>query len=121
MIDNRRSIQTGGGNYNERIEGNYIHGNNYAGSQQKSIVETATEIQQLLEQLNKSYPTDTDSGKKALATEAISRIESNSTLAERIVSALEAGTIEAISQLLDHPAASFVIAALEDWKKGKRI
>jgi hypothetical protein len=121
MIDNRRSISTGGGNYNERIEGNYIQGNNYAASQQKSIVETAAEIQQLLEQLDKSYPIGTTTGKMALATEAISRIESNPSLAERIVSALQAGSIEAIAQILNHPAASFVIGALEDWKKNKEI
>jgi uncharacterized protein YjbI with pentapeptide repeats len=119
MIDNRRAINTGGGNYNERIEGNYVQGNYYAAAQPKSIVETAAEIQQLLEQLDKSYPIDTTTGKMALATEAMSRIESDPSLAERIVSALQAGSIEAIAQLLNHPAASFVIGALEDWKKTK--
>ncbi|WP_199348427.1 hypothetical protein [Microcoleus sp. FACHB-SPT15] len=121
MIDNRRAINTSGGNYNERIEGNYVQGNYYAGSQQKSIDEIAAEIQQLLEQLDKFYPTDTTTGKMALATEAMSRIESNSSLAERIISALQAGSIEAIAQLLNHPATSFVIGALEDWKKTKKI
>ncbi|MBD1808861.1 hypothetical protein H6F98_25895 [Microcoleus sp. FACHB-SPT15] len=118
-MDNRRAINTGGGNYNERIEGNYVQGNYYAAGQHKSIVETAAEIQQLLEQLDKSYPIDTTTGKMALATEAMSRIESNPGLAERIVSALQAGSIEAIAQLLNHPAASFVIGALDDWKKTK--
>ncbi len=119
MTDNRRAINTGGGNYNERIDGNYVQGNYYAAAQQKSIVEAASEIQQLLEQLDKSYPIDTTTGKMALATEAMSRIESNPSLAERIVSALQAGSIEAIAQLLNHPASSFVIGALEDWKKNK--
>ncbi len=119
MIDNRRAINTGGGNYNERIEGNYVQGNYYAAGQPKSIIETAAEIQQLLEQLDKSYPINTTTGRMALATEAMSRIESNPGLAERIVSALQAGSIEAIAQLLNHPAASFVIGALEDWKKTK--
>lgn len=60
-------------------------------AQQRNIAETAAEIQQLLEQLEKSYPTDTTSGKMKVATEAISKIDSNPTLAARILSALEAG------------------------------
>jgi hypothetical protein len=88
-------------------------------AQQRNIAETAAEIQQLLEQLEKSYPTDTTSGKMKVATEAISKIDSNPTLAARILSALEAGGISAFEQFLNHPAASFVIGALADWQKTK--
>ncbi|WP_238361207.1 hypothetical protein [Iningainema tapete] len=34
-------------------------------------------------------------------------------------SALKSGGIQALAQLLNHPAASFVIGALEDWQKTK--
>jgi hypothetical protein len=88
-------------------------------AQQRNIAETAAEIQQLLEQLEKSYPTDTTAGKMKVATEAISTIDTNPTLAARIFSALEVGTISAFEQLLNHPAASFFINALADWQKTK--
>ena len=44
-------------------------------AQQQSITEAAAEIQALLEQLEKSYPTDTTTGKMVLAAEAIQHIE----------------------------------------------
>jgi hypothetical protein len=34
-------------------------------------------------------------------------------------SALKTGGIQALGQLLNHPAATFVIAALEDWQKSR--
>ena len=54
-----------------------------------------------------------------IAAETIKSIENNPTLAERVISALKAGGVQAIGQLLNHPAASFVIGALEDWEKTK--
>jgi hypothetical protein len=36
---------------------------------------------------------------------------------ERIFSALQAGGRSAIEQALNHPAASFVMGALDDWQK----
>ncbi len=133
-----RNIQTGGGNYNERIEGDYIQQQGSFGvgvnkgeikaekiagtineAQQQTLVEAAAEIQALLEQLEKSYPTDTTTGKMALATEAIAQIENNPNLTARILSALKVGSVKAFEQFLSHPAASFVIGALEDWQKSK--
>jgi aspartokinase len=117
MTDNR-TIHMGSGNYNERIEGDYIQGIYYAG-QQQSLAEAAADIQDLLEQLSKTYPADTTTGKMKLATEVIDRIESNPTFMERILSALKAGGISALEQALNHPTASFVIDALEDWQQTK--
>lgn len=114
-----RNIHMGSGNYNERIEGDYIQGNYYAAAEKQNLAEAAAEIQQLLEQLEKSYPTDTTTGKMALATEAIAQIESNPNLTTRILSALQVGSVKAFEQFLSHPAASFVIGALEDWQKTK--
>jgi len=89
-------------------------------AQQRNLAEAAAEIQQLLEQLEKSHPANTTAGKMAIATEAISQIDSNPTLAARILSALKVGGISAFEQLLNHPAASFVIGALEDWQETKK-
>ncbi|MEC4813628.1 MAG: hypothetical protein SAK29_10220 [Scytonema sp. PMC 1069.18] len=55
----------------------------------------------------------------ANATQVIERIESDRALSQRVLSALKAGGTEALAQLLNHPAASFVIGALEDWQKTK--
>lgn len=113
------TINMGSGNYNEKIKGNYVQGNYYAGGEKQSLTDAAAEIQKLLEQLDKSYPSNTTTGKMAIATEAIEYIDSNQTLAQRVLSALKAGGTQALAQLLNHPAASFVIGALEDWQKTK--
>jgi hypothetical protein len=114
-----RNINTGGGNYNERIQGNYVQGNYYAAGQPQSLAEAAAEIQKLLEQLDKTYPSNTTIGKMAIATETLARIEGDKSMSERVLSVLKAGGVSAFEQLLNHPAASFVIGALEDWKNTK--
>lgn len=88
-------------------------------AQQQNIIEAAAEIQALLEQLDKTYSTDTTVGKMTLATEAIAQIEGNPSLAARILSALKTGGVKAFERFLSHPAASFVAGALEDWRKTK--
>jgi hypothetical protein len=92
---------------------------NYA-PQERSLAQAAAEIQQLLEQLDKSYPTNTTTEKMAVATEAIKQIERDQALSSQVLSALKAGGVSAFAQLLNHPAASFLIAALEDWQKNKK-
>ncbi|NMG10208.1 CHAT domain-containing protein [Brasilonema sp. UFV-L1] len=120
--DNKR-IQGGyiqgnfSGNYNN--SGNYIEGNYNGIIEKQNLAESAAEIQKLLEQLDKTYSTDTFSGKVQIANETIKLIENNPTLAERILSALKTGSVKAFEQFLSHPAASFVIGALEDWQKTK--
>lgn len=86
-------------------------------AQQQCLTETAAEIQQLLEQLSQAGSIDTKAGKIAVAAETIKHIESNLSLQQRVLSALKAGGTSALEQLLNHPTASFVIAALEDWQK----
>ncbi|MDY6786216.1 MAG: hypothetical protein SW833_27330 [Cyanobacteriota bacterium] len=139
--DSKSNIYTGGGNYNERIEGNYNEqsgtfgighmsggtiqsGAKVAGvineAEEQNLTQAAAEIQQLLEQLEQSYPTNTTAGRMQIAAEAFSQIESNPTLSSRILSALKAGGISAFEQLLNHPAASFVIGALNDWQETQK-
>ncbi|GAB4377386.1 MAG: hypothetical protein Kow00121_26680 [Elainellaceae cyanobacterium] len=116
-----RTINTGGGSYREiNNQGTYVEGNYYNSPQAKqNLAEGAAEIQQLLEQLSKTYPTNTQSQQMTVAAKAIEEIEQNPTLTQRVLSALQAGSVSALEQLLNHPAASFVIAALEDWQKTK--
>jgi len=133
---NKDKNNMGGGNYNERIQGDYIQqsGNfgvgvnkgtinteklaaTYNEAQQKTLAEAAAEIQKLLEQLDKSYNTSSYSGKIQIADETIKTIENNPDIKARIIRALKVGGVKAFEQLLNHPAASFVIGALEDWQK----
>ncbi|MEA5574413.1 hypothetical protein [Calothrix sp. UHCC 0171] len=95
------------------------HFNTYTQEQKQNLAEAATEIQQIIEQLEKSYPAETTAGKMTLATETIKYIENNHTLSKRILNALKTGSVKAFEQFLSHPAASFVIGALEDWQKTK--
>ncbi|AOY82914.1 MULTISPECIES: hypothetical protein [Moorena] len=116
-----KSIKFTGTNNNSpilsgNVKGN-IYNNTYNSEQKRNLAEAASEIQQLLEQLEKSYSTQTITGKLNIATKAIEHIESNPKLSDKIVNALKAGSIQALAQLLNHPASSFVIAALEEWDK----
>ncbi|MBW4666294.1 MAG: hypothetical protein KME60_02330 [Cyanomargarita calcarea GSE-NOS-MK-12-04C] len=96
-----------------KVERDFIV-NNQAKS---NLSEAAAEIQQLLNQLSQTYPATTDTEKKALARTAIQYIDNNHTLRQRVLSALKTGGIQALGQMLNHPAATFAIAALEDWQK----
>lgn len=97
--------------------GGDIH--NYPPEQRQSLAEAAAEIQQLLQQLERSYPTNTPLEKQAVVTEALKRIESNPTLKARVVGALKAGGTEAIKELVDHPLIHILLAALEGWQEAE--
>ncbi|MGB3755674.1 MAG: CHAT domain-containing protein [Rivularia sp. (in: cyanobacteria)] len=112
-----RNINMGSGNYNERIEGDYIQGNYYNSQQKQNLAQAAAEIQELLEQLDKTYDISTYSGKGQVADEIIKTIENKPELKARIISSLKVGGVKAFEQLLSHPLASFVIGALEEWQK----
>ena len=88
-------------------------------AQSNSLAKIVVEIQQLLNQLSQTYATNTVTERMVLATEAIKRIERNPTLIERILIVFRSDDISALKKLLNHPAASFVIAALEDWQENK--
>jgi phosphoenolpyruvate-protein kinase (PTS system EI component) len=105
-----------GGNVENKIENSF---NTYTEQQKQSLAEAAAEIQALLKQLEQSYSTDTTTGKMTIATKAIKHIDNDPKLTQRILSALKAGGISALEQLLNHPAASFFIGALEDWQQTK--
>ena len=88
-------------------------------SQQQNLAEAARDIQELLEQLEKTYPSETTMDRMKIATEVITHIDNHPTKAQKIFSAIKAGGVAAVEQLLNHPASSFVITALNDWQKSK--
>ncbi|NEO75455.1 MAG: hypothetical protein F6J99_03960 [Moorea sp. SIO4G3] len=113
MVRNNHQFKIDNNN-NPIVLGNFKGNVNniYNSEQKRNLAEAASEIQQLLEQLEKSY-----TGKWKIATKAREHIESNPKLFPKTLSALKAGSIQALEQFLNHPASSFVIGALEEWDK----
>jgi 3-methyladenine DNA glycosylase AlkC len=106
------------------IQGNIVQGENSgnisalfssADNQQIEAKAAAVAIQQILDDLSKKNPGKAVAIQMKIAVDAIKAVEENKSLKQKIVSALKAGGTAAIGQFLNHPAASFVIAALEDW------
>lgn len=112
-----RNINTSGGNYNERIQGDYVQGNYYAGGEPKSLAQAAAEIQLLLKQLEQTYPTTTTSQQMVVAAEAINRIESNPLLKERVINAVKSGGLAAFEKAIDNPAGAFIVGAIKGWQE----
>ncbi|NEP29069.1 MAG: hypothetical protein F6K49_46820 [Moorea sp. SIO3I6] len=107
-INNNKNSPVTSGN----VSGN-VSGNTYNNSEQnRNLAEAAKEIQQLLKQLEQSY-----TGNFQIATKAIEHIESKPKRFPKTLNALKAGSIQALEQLLNHPASSFFIGALEEWHK----
>ncbi|MBO1351480.1 MAG: hypothetical protein EBE86_030795 [Hormoscilla sp. GUM202] len=95
--------------------------NQHVSESGQNLAEAAAEIQNLLQQLGESYSTETTTGRMQMATETIARIDRDPALAQGILRALCAGGTAALESFLDHPAASFAIGALEDWRNSKQI
>ncbi|MGV2830457.1 hypothetical protein [Myxosarcina sp. GI1(2024)] len=121
MANNQsRTTYTGGGDYRETYSyGNYAEGNIHINSPrtQQNLTEAAAEIQQLLKQLEKTYNPDDPVEQIQMAAEVVKQIDTNPNQKQRLLSSVGAGSIAALEALLDHPASSFVIAAIQKWKE----
>jgi len=80
-VDNR-NINTGGGNYNESISGNYIQGNYINMSQ--DLTQAAAQIQELLIQLQKTGVT-VETAQAQMATELATQAKSDPTVRGKLV------------------------------------
>lgn len=109
-----RAANIGGGVAGRDYTGDVIH--NHAA--QQNLAEAAREIQQLLKQLEQSYPTDTLTQKAVVAEEAIKRIENNPTLKERVIGALKSAGKEAFKEAVAHPLVNVLMAGIEGWEEG---
>jgi hypothetical protein len=101
------------------VRGDAVAGNKIVNEQ--NLAEAAKDIQDLIEQLAQTYPTDTMPAKVGFANAIVQHIDANASLSQRLLSAGRAGSIAALGQALNHPLASFVIAAIEDWQKSKNV
>ncbi len=99
------------------IKDNAIVAGVFNEAQQQNLAQAATEIQQLLEQLSKTYPTTTYKEKMAVVGEAVDQIENNPTLKAKVINALKAGGTEALKEAIDHPLVNILVATIEGWQQ----
>ncbi|MEH2284454.1 MAG: hypothetical protein V7K90_24555 [Nostoc sp.] len=104
----------GGGYAGRDYTGDVTH--NY--SQEVNLAKAAQEIQDLLAQLDRTYPTKTKEEKQTAIVERIQQqIKRNPTLKNRLWNALKAGSVEALKQALDaiyeNPAVSISVEAIK--------
>jgi hypothetical protein len=105
------------------VQGNFVQGDNSGSisyssastSNQEESKAIAAEIQSILDGLSIKNPGKEVTLQMQIATATIQALQHDKSLKQKIVSALKSGGTAAIGQFLNHPAASFVIAALEDW------
>lgn len=135
-----RNINTGGGNYNESIGGDYIQGNigisinqdgsfgvgvnkgninahNVSSTINESQYQVAVEVQQLLQQLQQDNPGDNTAAQMMVAAQAIQEIEGNPSLKQRVLSAVKEGGLAAFERAIDNPAGAFVAGAIRGWQE----
>ena len=104
-----------------KISGGFVINNYYVSEQKQSLAEAAAEIQELLEQLNKTYSQDRKSQKMTtaermtIASEAIQEIERNPILKQRIINTLKDSGTTAFREALDNPIANVLVAAFQGW------
>ncbi|MFM2314769.1 MAG: hypothetical protein RLZZ04_4045 [Cyanobacteriota bacterium] len=113
-----RNIYMGSGNYNERIEGDYVQGNQFNSSQQ-NLAEAVAEIQELLKQLEETYPTDSTANQMILAAKAVEQIEGSATLKQKAINAVKEGGIAAFEKAIDNPSGAFIAGAVKGWQETK--
>ncbi|MUG96970.1 hypothetical protein F7734_33385 [Scytonema sp. UIC 10036] len=105
----------GGLNVRSIVNGDQI-GNQYNYSQKQNLIEAASEIQKLLDNLSQKYPVTTDAQKQVIAAEFKKEVDQKPELRARIIAALQSGGAETLKQLCNHPAAEIAIAAYEGWR-----
>lgn len=115
IINDRRT-------YNDRTNVERYHrdlDHNYAN--------TAAEIQQIVNDVEKSYlshlPIETvafleeSDKKKVIAEKVLEQIEGNYILKQKILTATRFGSFEALQELLGNPLAKMLIAGMKNWKE----
>jgi hypothetical protein len=126
-MESNIDINTGGGavigsaigGSSNTVNNQNIEFNQYAYEQKQNLAEAAAEIQQLLQQLELSYPVNTTSEQMIVAAEAIKKIETNPSLKQRVIAALKEGGIQAFEKAIDHPLGAFVVGAIKGWQEAK--
>ncbi|MBO1347208.1 MAG: hypothetical protein EBE86_007330 [Hormoscilla sp. GUM202] len=82
----------------------------------QTLADYAAEIQELLQILHRSYPSDIPADTQAEIDVAVKGIERNMELKERVIGALKAGGREALKELADNVYVNTLLAAYEGWR-----
>ena len=85
-------------------------------TQPKTLAESAVEIQQLLQILDRSYPPDIPLKTQEIIDVAVKEIDKDPQLKERVVGALNSGGIEALKELMDNTYVNILVAAYQGWQ-----
>ena len=112
-----QSGNIGIGHNEDKIKGNAKVAGVINEAAQQDLKQAAAEIQQLLEQLSKTNPTETLSQKAVVAEKTIENIENNPTLKQKIIKAIKAMGIEAFMEAIDHPIANVLRAGIEAYRE----
>lgn len=103
---------------NGGVAGN-VEGNQIINSKQ-SLPDSAAEIQELLQFLDRSYPSNLSEKKRDKIDVAVTEINKNPGLKERFISALKSGSTEALKEFLNNPYINTFLAAYEGWQSQKK-
>ncbi|WP_103667132.1 hypothetical protein [Pseudanabaena sp. BC1403] len=113
--NNQISIMSPGGiNTVTDMSVNHINQNIDIDSKTKqTLAEAAKEIQDLLEQLSKIYPTTTTAEKGSIAVKAMEEIEKKPNTKSKILKALKVGGAAALMELTNNPIVKILTPMLE--------
>ncbi len=98
----------------------YVGGNqiNYAPEQKQYLEGPVKEIKELLEQLEKSYPTKKLSEQAIVAEKALEKIEADKNWKNKVITSVKVMGIEAFMEIIDNPIANVLRAGIESWIEG---
>lgn len=84
-----------------------------------SFSNAASEVRDLINEIEKAYPATTTTEQMVIATEAIKCIEANTAWKQRIINALKEGSMAAFEKAVDKPIGAFIKSAFEGWRDAK--
>ncbi|MEQ8758070.1 MAG: pentapeptide repeat-containing protein [Coleofasciculus sp. G1-WW12-02] len=88
----------------------------YTLEQKQRLIDTATKIQKLLQQLDHTYPTNTPLEKQRVVLQVLERIENNPILKASVVEGLKNVPSQVLKELINHPLVNVLLAALEEYQ-----
>jgi uncharacterized protein YjbI with pentapeptide repeats len=91
----------------------------YDYSSNQDLTVAAAQIQQLLNQLEATNPTATETEKMIVVAKAADEIKNNPTLKARVIAALKSGGKEAFKEAVDNPLVNILVALIEGWQEAQ--
>ena len=86
-------------------------------AQTPNLDKAVAEIQQILDQLQETYPTGTTSEQMTVATEAIKKIESKPKLKQKVINAAKEASMASFEETFNNPIGIFITGAIRGWLK----